>query len=166
MRRTSIMRQRIFSKPCENHFSAGFGWEKLVKMVFCLILPVVLLVSAACSGGGGAGSLAVSGFSTSVSLVSGDTQTLSYAATLTNTSPNSLFIEFVGPVPSAGLEPKVLSDNLARAISKNVVSGQTVDVKGSFPFDAKDMTKEQIDALAPFITGFHVIYEETVPVKK
>jgi hypothetical protein len=129
------------------------------------MLPVVLLTTVACSGSSG-GSIALSGLTTSVSQSSGDTQTIYYTALLQNTSPHTLYIEFSAPVPSAGLEPKVLSDNLSRPISKNVVSGQTLEIKGSFPFDAKGMTKEQIDALAPFITGFHIIYEETVPVKK
>lgn len=139
--------------------------KKLIKMVFCLILPLVLLASTACSGGGGgAGSLAVVDSSTSVGQGSGDTQIISYSATLQNKSVNSLFIEMVEPVPSKDLEPKVLADNLTRAVSKHVVSGQTVDVKGSFPFDAKGMTKADIDKLQPFITGFRVIYDETIPV--
>ena len=139
--------------------------KKFIKVFFCSMMPVVLLVAGACSGGS-TGSLAVSGVTTSVGQVTSDTQSVSYSATLQNTGPNSVFIEFASPVPSAGLESKVVSDNLSRAVSKNVVSGQTIEIKGSFPFDAKGMTKEQIDALAPFITGFHFIYEETVPVKK
>lgn len=139
--------------------------KKFIKLFFYLMLPVVLLVASACSGGN-SGSLAVSGVSTAVGQIAVDTQSISYSVTLQNISPNSVFIEFASPVPSAGLEPKVVSDNLSHAISKNIVPGQTIEIKGSFPFDAKGMTKEQIDAFAPFITGFHFIYEETVPVKK
>jgi hypothetical protein len=140
--------------------------KKLVKMLFCLVLPVVfLLTSAACSASGGStGSLAVTDVTTSIGLAAGDTQTVYWSVVIQNKSSNTVFIELVEPVPSPGLEPKVLAGNLLRAVSKNVVSGQSVVVSGSFPFDARGMTKPDIDKLQPVVTGFRVIYDETLPV--
>lgn len=133
------------------------------KQLFAGLAAVLLLSFSACSGGSGGGSLAMVSATTSVGAQNGDTQIISYTAVLQNKSANSVYIESMEPVPSASLAPKVLADNLIRGVSKNVVSGQTLEIRGSFPFDAKGMTKEDIDKLAPFITGYSFIYHETVP---
>jgi hypothetical protein len=140
--------------------------KKLVKMIFCLVLPVVVLLSACSAGGGSTGSLAVVDFTTSIGQTSVDTQTVYWSVVIQNKSSNTVFIEMVEPVSSPVMEPKVLAGNLLRAVSKNVVSGQSVVVEGSFPFDARGLTKPDIDKLQPFITGFRVIYDETLPVPR
>jgi len=141
--------------------------KNLLKKIFCLVLPVtILLASAACSAGGSTGSLAVVGVTTSIGQAAGDTQTVYWEVVIQNKSSNTVFIENVEPVTSPGMEPKVLAGNLLRAVSKNIVPGQTVVVSGSFPFDAKGLTKQDIDKLQPVVTGFRVIYDETLPVPR
>lgn len=139
--------------------------KKNIKMVLCLILPMVLLAFTACSGGG-SGTLTVVTASTSVVQASAvDTQIVSYSVTLQNKSGVSLYIDEVGPLPSSGLEPKLKADYLMRGVNQpRLAPGQTLDVSGTFSFDATGMTKADIDKLQPFVTGYRVVYDETVPV--
>jgi hypothetical protein len=141
--------------------------RKLGPILPGIILAVALLLpAAACSSGGVGGSLSVVEVTTAIGAAAGDTQIISWSAVLQNNSRNTVFIEMVEPVPAPGLEPMVLADNLVRTVSKFVVSGQSVVVNGSFPFNAQGLTKADIDKLQPLLTGFRVISDETLPVPK
>lgn len=142
--------------------------KKVWQIVLSLVLPVaVLLLPVACASGGTAGGgLCVVNMQTAISSVSGnaDTQIVSYKITLKNNSDSGMFIQQVEPVVSKSIESRVLVDNLGRSVGNNIASGGTMEVSGKFTFDAKGLSKEDIDKLQPAIIGLRVTAEETLTV--
>ena len=140
---------------------------KKLRVMLSLVLPLVFpIFSAACSSGGGtsSGSLTIIGLQTSISASAGDTQILTYNVTIKNQSGNNVFVETAEPVLSASFEPRVLVDNLIKQVDRNVISGGTFEVSGSFPFDAKGLTKQDIEKLQPYFTGIRVVSDEMLKV--
>lgn len=143
--------------------------KKYIKLtIFCLLTSSMVLLPVACSSGAsGAGGLVVIGTSTSIGQVSSvnpNTQTYSYQVTFQNKSDVTIYIESIEPVLSSKVESKVLVDNLIKAVSRNVAGGGTLEVTGSFPFDATGLSKEDIAKLEPFITAYRVTSDETLPI--
>ena len=142
--------------------------KKLLKLVLCLILPVVLLLAyAACSpGGANSSGLSVIEMNASIGAVSStsETQRLTYGVTLKNNSAVNIYIDYIEPVVIPDIDSRVLLAGLIKAVGRSVASGGTIEVSGSFTFDATGLSKQDIDKMQPIITGIRVVSDQTLKI--
>jgi len=142
--------------------------KKLLKLVLCLILPVVLLLAyAACSpGGANSGGLSVIEMNASIGAVfsTSETQRLTYRVTLKNNSAVNIYIDYIEPVVIPDIDSRVLLAGLIKAVGRSVASGGTIEVSGSFTFDATGLSKQDIDKMQPIITGIRVVSDQTLKI--
>jgi hypothetical protein len=142
--------------------------KKILGTVLCALLLMTAAPAAACSSGKtGDGGLIVSGISTSISKPSSEqsnTQTYNYRVTFQNNSDTTIYIESIEPQVKSQVESRLLVAGLIKSVNRNVPGGGNIEVTSIFPFDATGMTKEDIAKLEPFIIGFKVTSDETLPI--
>ncbi len=91
-----------------------------------------------------------------------DEQRISYTINLCNDSSQSNYISFVEPVVTDGINSRITSPDIRREVKKKIEAGKCLEVKGEFIFDAGDLSKQDIIAMEPIITGFRLGTEEII----
>lgn len=89
----------------------------------------------------------------------------SYSINLTNENNQELYIDYISPVLNNTINNKLISNDLKVIVDKTISSGQTIEVKGELVIDTKDMSKKEIIAMEPFVTGVEVISKTTIDLR-
>jgi hypothetical protein len=103
---------------------------------------------------------------TSIGAVSStsETQRLTYGVTLKNNSAVNTYIDYIEPVVIPDIDSRVLLAGLMKAVGRSVASGGTIEVSGSFTFDATGLSEQDIDKMQPIITGIRVVSDQTLKI--
>ncbi len=91
-----------------------------------------------------------------------DKQRMSYAINLSNDSDQETYISFVEPLLSASINGRIISGDTRIEVNKKLAARGSLEVKGEFVFDSQDLSKQDILALEPIITGYRVGTEQQI----
>lgn len=143
---------------------------KKVRVLFCAIISVLLLL-AGCNINASSNDseknqngLQVSDMSTALGAVgdSLDKTKFSYTITIYNKEDENIYISCVEPILGKDVKDRLISSDLKVDVEKTVSTNGSVEIKGEIIFDTKNMTKQQIMELEPFITGIKVSSEKVI----
>ncbi len=143
--------------------------NSFLKSALGILLSAALFAAlTSCSSGasGDPGNIfKVVDFETAVGAATGSvasTQVITYSLTLQNTSSRNLYVQNIDLVAAGELETRILLDSLIKGVSRNIPAGGTFQVSSQVPFDASNLTKEDIDKINPLFTQVKVTSEVTV----
>ncbi|KUG02877.1 hypothetical protein ASZ90_019743 [hydrocarbon metagenome] len=91
-----------------------------------------------------------------------DQQRISYAINIRNDSDQQTYISFVEPLLAAGINGRLLSGDTRVEVKKKVAAHGSLDIKGEFIFDSKNLSKQDIIAMEPIITGYRIGTEQQI----
>lgn len=86
----------------------------------------------------------------------------SYSIDLTNENLKNTKIISVEPIIKDSIRDKVLDENLVIDVNKIVSPGNAITIEGTILIDTKGLSKDEISALEPFITGLKVNSATTI----
>lgn len=143
-----------------------------MKKVYIMVLLPVLLLLTACSGNNNSGAtknngIEITNIVSSIGAVDEntnniDTQSFKYAMTLTNNDAIDIKIVSVSPVLSNEFLNRVDNKETRIEVNKTITNGSSINITGEIIFDAKGLTKEQIDSLQPFIKDVKILEERII----
>ncbi len=91
-----------------------------------------------------------------------DEQRLSFTVNLCNDSDEDIYISFIEPLLSADINGRIISGDTRVEVKKKVTAGDSIGIDGEFIFDSSDLSKQDIIAMEPIITGYRVGTEEQI----
>lgn len=137
------------------------------RFFFAFALLLLSLVSACTSAQPVAeGGLAVDSMTTSIGEVSEDLseQRLTYTLYLTNRTDQPVEVRSFEPLLSDDFRGRVRNDTVQVTADQTLAPGDTAGLSGELLFDAGDLSKADIEALQPFLTGVRVTTDTTLPL--
>ncbi len=91
-----------------------------------------------------------------------DEQKLSFTINLCNDSDQDTYISFLEPLLTADINGRIISGDTRVEVKKKVAASDSIGVDGEIVFDSSDLSKQDIIAMEPIITGFRVGTEELI----
>ncbi|MGE5141447.1 MAG: hypothetical protein ACM3JD_18410 [Rudaea sp.] len=80
----------------------------------------------------------------------------SYQIWLRNGTDSAVQVQWIKPVPGSSIVPRLRPGELQSSVNQIVEPGGTIKVSGQLAFETRNLTKEEITRLEPFVTGFQV----------
>jgi hypothetical protein len=132
-----------------------------MKKIGLFIIPLILLlVLTGCisSQARGPAGLQITGMSSSIGGVEGQLakQKFNYTFTVQNNGSQEIFIQSMSPVLSTSIAGKVLNEQISVPVNKAIAPEQRIDISDELWLDTRNLSKEEIVALEPFITGINL----------
>lgn len=91
-----------------------------------------------------------------------ENQVFKYNITLINLENYDMIIDSITPVLSAEFSNIVTDENVTVEVNKLVKENSSIRVSGEIHFNAKGLTKGQINSLRPFVSNIKIIEEKTI----
>lgn len=145
------------------------------NLIIALILLFILLVMTACTNFGYRGreskdnvGLQIYSMSTGLGAVSKentDQHHLTYIINLSNEDAKDVDIKWIEPVLGKGIKDRVEQEDLRLVIEKTIPVKGALKIEGMIIFNTLNLSKEDIIALEPFITGIKVGSEKTIIIE-
>jgi hypothetical protein len=137
------------------------------KISIALVTLILLLCTACAPSKLPETGIAVAGITTSIGAVGEDTtnietQSFHYTITLVNHETAEVQILSLEPTLAEGFNARVISQDIKVDVNQAIAPGGTLQVSGEILFDAKGLTKEEIEALQPFVKDFRITEERTI----
>lgn len=137
-----------------------------VKFLALVSLTAVFLL--ACTRNVGQAGVALRATDTQIGIgavtADGTEQELTYSVTLQNYSDQAIHVQGVEPILSPEFNTLVLTETVWVMVDETVAPGETVTVNSTLLFTADDLTKEEINNLAPYITNIQVTTVTSLPL--
>jgi hypothetical protein len=114
------------------------------------------------------GGLKINGWSSGLGSVNEtdlDKTKFSYSINLTNENEKNIFIKSIQPLVNEGIKNKIISNEMAVDVNKDIRPNETIQINGEIIVDTKGLTKSDIVKLEPFITDIKVSTDETIRLK-
>jgi hypothetical protein len=133
-------------------------------MVFVLILLTGCNLSDSANNSIKQNGLQVSDMSTALGAVgdSLDKTKFSYTITIYNKEDEDIYISQVEPILGKDAKDRLISSDLKVDVEKTVSANESIEIKGEIILDTKEISKQQIVELEPFITGIKVLSEKVI----
>jgi hypothetical protein len=142
---------------------------RLIPLSWILLAALVLGMSGCAALGKDAQQAAtpdlqVPELTTSIGRRQGDTdeQVFSYTVYLQNTSEAPIHVKWIEPLLSEPFSPRVLSSDPRLTVDATLAAQEGREISGELVFDAQGLTKDQILALEPFMSGINVASERVL----
>ena len=137
------------------------------KISIALLTLVLLLCTSCAPSKPPSAGIAVAGITTSIGAVgedtaNPDTQCFHYTITLVNNESAEVKILSLEPTLAEGFKARVISQNVKVDVNQAIAPGDTLTVEGEILFDTKGLTKEEIEALQPFVKDVHITQERKI----
>ena len=99
----------------------------------------------------------VSGITTSVGQGSSEyRQTISYTATLQNAETSAVYIQTAEALVASDIKPRITGGDTIINVEQEVPAGETIEISGQIEFNSEALSKNDIDAISPLLTGFRI----------
>ncbi|MDK2933938.1 MAG: hypothetical protein PWP27_1748 [Clostridiales bacterium] len=133
-------------------------------MVFVLILLTGCNLSDSANNSIKQNGLQVSDMLTALGAVgdSLDKTKFSYTITIYNKEDEDIYISQVEPILGKDAKDRLISSDLKVDVEKTVSANESIEIKGEIILDTKEISKQQIVELEPFITGIKVLSEKVI----
>ncbi|MCQ6963261.1 hypothetical protein [Methanolobus chelungpuianus] len=91
-----------------------------------------------------------------------DRQVYSYSFVLYNGRGQTVNVSVAEPVFSEGISDRIITEDTSITVNESLTPGSSMTVEGSFVFDARGLTKDEIVNLEPFIDYVRLISVEII----
>lgn len=140
-----------------------------MRKFYLVMLLCVLLVVSGCSKKENTTEkgIIISVISSSIGAVGQNTndfenQSFKYTITLTNNEENNITVVSITPVLSDTFASKISDKNITVNVNKTIPKGNSINVSGEIIFNAKELNKEQIISMKPFVKEVKIVEERTI----
>lgn len=130
----------------------------IVKVVF-LVLNIIILSACTNNEVQYKGGLHIYNWSSSLGGVEKDNIDLtkySYSINVTNENPTEITVLSIEPVLSETVKQMYKEGELELVVNEIVNPKESIEIKGEIIFNTKELSKQEISALRPFITNINI----------
>jgi hypothetical protein len=93
-----------------------------------------------------------------------DETKFSYSVELTNENERDIYIKSIEPSPDDKIKSSIIEKSIEVVVNKDIEPDKSIQIKGKFVLNTKGLTKAEIEACEPFVTGFKVSADENLQV--
>ncbi len=140
--------------------------KKRESLIYTAALILVLIFTAGCAQAQqSCKGLQISSMNSAIGAVEPDRidkQRMSYSINLCNDSDQETYISFVEPLLATEINGRLLSGDTRVEVKKKVSARDSIVVEGEFIFDSTDLSKQDIIAMEPIISGYRVGTEQQI----
>jgi len=141
----------------------------MIKKISLMILVITLLLLTACSSSepSNKAGIEITGIISSIGAVGENVddferQSFKYTITLTNNEAADITIISVSPILSEKFLELVENKDTTIQVNDTIPKGSSINVPGEIIFKSKDLNKEEIISLEPFVERVKVIEERNI----
>ena len=92
-------------------------------------------------------------------------QIFSYSVYLSNNGATDITIRSIEPILTTSFNSKAIGNNYSVVVENTMAPGASLEVSGEITFDTTGMSKEQITAMEPFLSGAKVNMDKVLTLR-